>query len=118
MFELNFNTIKNLIFITLAGILFLNLNAQIYYEDVYDSVVVTSDILYGNNIDYNNNSTDLYLNTYEGYQDTAQQRPLMIMAHGGSFISGDKKLARYDRFCYSFCKKREPEKESSRVLFL
>ena len=96
---------KKILFILLAGILFLSSNAQIYYEDVYDSVVVTSDILYGNNIDYNGNSTDLYLDTYEGYQDTAQQRPLMIMAHGGSFISGTKDSQDMIDFATAFAKK-------------
>jgi poly(3-hydroxybutyrate) depolymerase len=50
----------------------------------------TSDVQYGQNINLNGNSQDLFLDVYEPQGDAMLERPLIIWAHGGSFISGDK----------------------------
>ena len=62
-----------------------------YYNDVYTTVDITSDILYGNNTSNTGASTDLNLDFYEANGDTSTARPLIIWAHGGSFIFGSKK---------------------------
>ncbi len=61
-----------------------------YSTDVYSTVDITSDILYGNNTSNTGASTDLYLDFYEPNGDTSTARPLIIWAHGGSFIGGSK----------------------------
>lgn len=49
-----------------------------------------ADVLYGNNIDYEGNDTDLYLDIYSPSGDTEVDRPLVIVSHGGSFVGGSK----------------------------
>ena len=71
-----------------ATLLAFNVNAQCgarYKDMVFSNVTVTSNITYSTA-----NSTTLKLDVYEPTGDTAAQRPLIILAHGGSFISGDK----------------------------
>lgn len=64
--------------------------AQRYYSKVFDSVTVASWIQYGFNYDCNGDSTNLYLDIYKPYGDTAINVPLIVLAHGGSFIQGNK----------------------------
>lgn len=52
--------------------------------------VVTSNIQYGSNISYNNVAINLKLDVYEPLGDTLSIRPLVIIAHGGSFVGGSK----------------------------
>src|SRR6202453_3290353 len=59
-----------------------------YARVVYDSVKVTSTIPYGANITYSGSPESLTLDFYEPFADTAKARPLIILAHGGSFTSG------------------------------
>ena len=61
-----------------------------YATNVYTTVDITSNILYGNNISNTGASTDLELDFYEPNGDTSTARPLIIWAHGGSFIGGSK----------------------------
>lgn len=61
-----------------------------YANTVYSTVDITSDILYGNNDSHTGASTDLHLDFYEPNGDTSTARPLIIWAHGGSFIGGSK----------------------------
>ena len=66
---------------------------QRYLTKTFDSVLVQSDIQYGFNFNYKGDSTKLYLDIYTPYGDTAIQRPLVVLAHGGSFVQGNRKLA-------------------------
>lgn len=61
-----------------------------YRDLIFPSVTVSSDLLYGNNIDYQGNAQDLFLDVYEPEGDTEVDRPLIVVAHGGSFVSGSK----------------------------
>lgn len=61
-----------------------------YKMQVFSDFTITSDILYGNNISYNGNSTDLTLDVYVPTGDIETSRPLMIIAHGGNFTGGSK----------------------------
>ncbi len=66
-----------------------------------DSVVKTSNITFGANTAVGTSSSiNLRLNFFEPYGDTATKRPLMIVAFGGSFITGDK--SQVEVFCQSF----------------
>ncbi len=57
----------------------------LYHDKVFQNVTITSNITYSTE-----NSTTLKLDVYEPTGDTASMRPLMILAHGGSFIGGNK----------------------------
>lgn len=61
-----------------------------YDIPVFSNVTVTSDIVYGSAININNQPETLKLDMYEPTGDTASIRPLIVLAHGGSFIGGDK----------------------------
>lgn len=58
---------------------------QRYKDMIFSNVTKTSDITYSTA-----NGTTLKLDVYQPTGDTASKRPLIILAHGGSFISGSK----------------------------
>src|ERR1051326_8568058 len=62
-----------------------------YDTTVFSSIVMDSDIVYGSNNDLNGNAVTLKMDIYQPMGDTASIRPLIVLAHGGSFVSGDKK---------------------------
>ncbi|NNC82463.1 MAG: carboxylesterase family protein [Flavobacteriales bacterium] len=61
-----------------------------YRNLIFPEFEVTSDILYGSNINYLGGEQDLYLDVYEPLGDTEVERPLVVVAHGGSFVAGSK----------------------------
>lgn len=61
-----------------------------YASDVYTNITTTSNIVYGANTSFSGANTTLKLDFYEPTGDTAQARPLIIWAHGGSFLGGTK----------------------------
>jgi poly(3-hydroxybutyrate) depolymerase len=70
-----------------------------YRDMIFPGHTLTSDILYGNNIDNNGDAQDLFLDVYEPEGDTETDRALIIIAHGGSFVSGSKTGADVVPFC-------------------
>ena len=60
-----------------------------YREARFDSVQVTT-IKYGENINNIGATIELYMDIHEPFGDQADVRPLMILAHGGSFVSGTR----------------------------
>lgn len=63
---------------------------QRFHNFVFPGSKVTSDIVYGSNVKYDGKSQTLLMDIYEPTGDTASKRPLIIMAHGGSFLAGSK----------------------------
>lgn len=61
-----------------------------YASDVYSNITTTSNIVYGANTSFSGANTTLKLDFYEPTGDTSQARPLIIWAHGGSFLAGTK----------------------------
>ncbi len=61
-----------------------------YKQAIFANNTVHSDIVYGNNINLQGNPEDLLLDVYEPTGDTETNRPLVIVAHGGSFVGGSK----------------------------
>lgn len=58
-----------------------------FRSNVFAQVSVTSNVQYGSNP---NGTPNLLMDVYEPQGDTLSRRPLIIFAHGGSFISGSK----------------------------
>ena len=87
---------KNYLFALVASTSLFALNAQTdcdqgrYATDVYTTIDITSNIVYGQNTSFNGSNTVLDLDFYEPNSDTSSARPLIIWAHGGSFIGGTK----------------------------
>jgi para-nitrobenzyl esterase len=83
------------------------LNAQCgnrYHDFIFSSVDVTSNIVYGNNVTFNNSASILKLDVYRPTGDTDTLRPLIIFAHGGSFVGGSKTGNDMIPLCTDFAK--------------
>ncbi len=76
-----------------------------YASDVFTDFTRTNDIVYGQNISASNANTILKLDFYEPTGDTLDARPLIILAHGGSFISGSRTDYDMEFMCKAFAKK-------------
>jgi hypothetical protein len=85
------------------------LNSQIctrYYSDVFSTVTVSSNIQFGSNTNWNGSSTtNLFLDVYQPSGDVVTNRPLLIFAHGGSFLAGTKTDGDQVALCNAFAKK-------------
>lgn len=98
---------------TLLSITFLSLslNAQNYcgsarYDtEVFSTVNITSNVVYGSNTSVNGSTVSLDMDIYEPAGDTASIRPLIIFAHGGSFLGGSKTDGDQVALCNHFAKR-------------
>tara|TARA_B110000438_G_scaffold225051_1_gene219048 strand:- start:109 stop:1257 length:1149 start_codon:yes stop_codon:yes gene_type:complete len=87
-----------LFFIVLLS-LFLSQEIR-YLDEVFDDVVKTEDVIYGNAPDlpflflfeWNTFDIDLDMDIYEPQGDTEAQRPVIVFLHAGSFFSGHNEL--------------------------
>jgi para-nitrobenzyl esterase len=61
-----------------------------YREFIFSEVQQTSDLVYGRNANYEGDSLDLLLDVFEPVNDQEALRPLVIFAHGGFFLFGEK----------------------------
>ncbi len=61
-----------------------------YRDMIFPYFDLSSDIVYGNNVNYDGIANELLLDLYTPQNDTETARPLVIMAHGGFFVAGDK----------------------------
>lgn len=75
-----------------------------YYQRIFPEFTVTSNIVYGNNLDYTGAAEDLTLDVYQPVDDNLTSRPLVVMCHGGSFISGSKNGPDVVPFCQDMAK--------------
>lgn len=102
---------KQIYITTLLAFSFLGSQAQIdcssgrFDQPIFQNVDISSNIVYGNAIDYQSQAMDLKMDIYQPQGDTMQQRPLIIFAFGGSFIMGDKNLPDVTRLCTEFAKR-------------
>ncbi len=76
-----------------------------YASDVFTDVTVTSNIAYGQNATYTGTNQILKLDFYEPTGDALTNRPLIIFAHGGSFIAGSSTDMDVVSLCNHFAKK-------------
>lgn len=61
-----------------------------YNSFVFNTVDITTNAIYGNNTTQNGVNQDLLMDIYQPSGDTESMRNLVILAHGGGFVSGDK----------------------------
>ncbi|MBL4652885.1 MAG: T9SS type A sorting domain-containing protein [Flavobacteriales bacterium] len=76
-----------------------------YKDEIFSSVSTDSNIQYGANTDKNGSNVNLTLDVYTPVGDISISRALIIMAHGGSFIGGDKAGADVLSLCQDLAKK-------------
>lgn len=75
-----------------------------FLQFIADDVDVESDIVYGSNINADDNEQTLHLDVYSPSGDSETMRPLIIMAHGGSFVAGSKTGNDVVPLCTDFAK--------------
>ena len=75
-----------------------------YRNLLFSDVSVTSDIIYGTNDDLNGLNQDLLMDVYEPAGDGVTNRPLIVMCHGGFFLSGDKAALDVVPLCEDFAR--------------
>lgn len=61
-----------------------------YTEPLFDEVIVTSAVPFGSNTAVAGGSQTLLMDVYEPAGDLLEQRPVVIIAFGGSFVAGSR----------------------------
>ena len=61
-----------------------------YIDDSFQNVTKISNVLYGSNTTIGGKYQNLYMDIFEPSNDTDDNRPLIILAFGGAFVSGEK----------------------------
>tara|TARA_Y100000590_G_C15671430_1_gene996389 strand:+ start:604 stop:1740 length:1137 start_codon:yes stop_codon:yes gene_type:complete len=79
-----------------------------YSTEIFNDVIVTSNVLYGGNYNPNiwgqNLWEDLYLDIYEPLGDNIENRPLIFFLFGGSFVAGSKTNSDIVELCTRYAK--------------
>lgn len=79
-----------------------NQNGTRYKDLVFNDVLTTKEVQYGNATTQAGVDTDLKMNVYEPNNDTETNRPLILLAHGGGYVAGAKED--FDELATSFAK--------------
>ncbi|MEO9869585.1 alpha/beta hydrolase [Ekhidna sp.] len=74
-----------------------------YVEDVFSEVDISFDIIYGEGAGLLGSVQNLRLDVFEPLGDNETNRPLLLLAHGGAFIGGNKADIR--DLCSAYAKK-------------
>lgn len=101
---------KKILTLLFASSLTASLSAQSYcgsqrYDDEVFSQVSVTTVVYGSNINVSGNTDSLEMDIYQPVGDTASIRPLIIFAHGGSFLGGSKNDQDQVDLCNAFAKR-------------
>jgi poly(3-hydroxybutyrate) depolymerase len=75
-----------------------------YYRPIFASVTRTQDVTYGAAVDFLGSNQNLRLDVYQPTGDTVRRRPLLVFAHGGGFVSGNKNDADIVELCTRFAR--------------
>ncbi len=103
---------KKIYFLTLATLLsIVALKAQTlctsgrYANDTFTNFTTASGVVYGSNVTVSASTLVLTMDIYQPAGDVEPNRPLIIWAHGGSFIGGTSTDADVVKLSQSFAKK-------------
>lgn len=75
-----------------------------YCSQIFNNVTVTSNVTYGSAVKSNGQTQTLLMDIYQPTGDTVSRRPLIVLAHGGSFIGGVKTNQDVVELCNRFAK--------------
>ncbi len=95
---------KKLFTLLFALLLIYTSQAQRFKDKVFANVSVDS-VVYGNAKKFDNVSTDMKMYIYQPVGDTMTKRPLIVLAHGGSFIAGSPYAPDVVYLCTEFAKR-------------
>lgn len=76
-----------------------------YSADTFTSITTNSGVVYGSNTTVGGSNQILTMDVYQPAGDVEQNRPLIIWAHGGSFIGGTSADGDVTKLSQSFAKK-------------
>ncbi|MFM2206482.1 MAG: hypothetical protein RL213_457 [Bacteroidota bacterium] len=76
-----------------------------YDQEVFSNVQITSNVVYGSNVDNTGATISLTMDIYQPVGDTLLARPLIVWVHGGSFIGGTKNDPDVTALCNRFAKR-------------
>ena len=74
----------------LITLLSFNIKAQRFLEPVFNEVQVDSNVIYGSSVTQAGLRMELKMDVFQPAEDSVKDRPLVILAHGGFFLFGDK----------------------------
>ncbi|MCX7651533.1 MAG: T9SS type A sorting domain-containing protein [Bacteroidia bacterium] len=78
---------NNILLVLLSyGLVYAQGTGNRFQSPVFSQLKVTKNVLYGNNVSFNNAPVDLYMDVYEPIGDTMARRPVIILFHSGSFL--------------------------------
>ena len=83
---------KKIYIIAISLLATIQLSAQCngrYQSDIFSTINVTT-VQYGSNVNLSGTTINLMMDIYTPQGDTGTNRPVVILAHGGSFIGGSK----------------------------
>ena len=89
----------------LSGVVHVQASSPVRYRDSMFVVDKTSDVVYGSSPTFRGASRACKLDLYEPAGDRARERPLVVLMHGGGFMSGDKKERTLVDLCTYFAKR-------------
>lgn len=75
-----------------------------FIQEVFENVDFTADITYGSSVPVSGGTQSLELDLFQPQNDTMSRRPLIIFAHGGSFLFGSKESADIVTLCNKYSK--------------
>lgn len=88
-----------------SGQVLIDCSSGRYDQEVFQSVLVTAAQPFGASVSQSGANQVLYMDVYEPAGDTALQRPLIVWAHGGSFVGGTRSDPDIVQLCNSFAKR-------------
>jgi para-nitrobenzyl esterase len=80
----------SLFFLNISFLTIAQCDGNRFRNYIFSDFVKTSDVQYGSNLKYDGTSQNLLCDVYEPVGDTYTNRPLVVVAHGGFFLSGSK----------------------------
>jgi para-nitrobenzyl esterase len=75
-----------------------------YRNYIFENFNVLTNVEYGSNVKYDGNPQTLLLDVYMPAGDTYTERPVVVVAHGGFFVSGSKTGTDVVPICQSLAK--------------
>ena len=74
-----------------------------YLSEVFDDFTKTSNVKFGENTTIGGNFQELFMDIYEPAGDVAETRPVIVLAHGGSFVAGSRENMNF--LCEDFARR-------------
>ena len=82
----------------------LDTTAGRYYQPVFPNVTVTSGVAFGSAADYTGATQTLRMDIYQPTGDASAERPVIIFAHQGGFVTGSRTDAYMVKVCTQFAR--------------